>query len=285
MDHFDQLTNIQKNILIASIMGDGEITKIYKGSRRKNNSYREHFGMGQIKYREWKMSLIPDLFYITAKSNTLRTRSLPLFTELYPYFYNKEGRKQLPIDLLKYINSPMFLAIIYMDDGTLSISKRHNHLKKSIYLTPNINLYLQNYTYDELQILKSHIFQVFGISFSLNKRKDGFGHILRLTSTKDTYSYLNIITEYVRTCPSMYYKTNWTWRLKEESIILINQHPTYQVIASHYDRHKNYTDSDIQQLISMKNSGMKDKEIALALNRSYWSIVYKLKEIRKDGLL
>ncbi len=46
------LTSIQQNILIASIMGDGEITKIYKNSRRKNHSYREHYGEFQEEYRK-----------------------------------------------------------------------------------------------------------------------------------------------------------------------------------------------------------------------------------------
>ncbi|WP_239454014.1 hypothetical protein [Bacillus suaedaesalsae] len=46
--HIFKLTDIQKNILIASIMGDGEITKIYKNSRRKYNSYRGHFGVQQL---------------------------------------------------------------------------------------------------------------------------------------------------------------------------------------------------------------------------------------------
>ncbi len=44
---FNKLSLIQQNILVASILGDGEITKLYKGSRRKNNSYREHYGTKQ----------------------------------------------------------------------------------------------------------------------------------------------------------------------------------------------------------------------------------------------
>lgn len=52
----DTLTEIQRNILIASIIADGEITKIYKNSRRKNHSYREHYGRDQEDYRKWKIS-------------------------------------------------------------------------------------------------------------------------------------------------------------------------------------------------------------------------------------
>jgi hypothetical protein len=68
---FQSLNDIQINVLIASIIGDGELTKLYKGSRRKNSSYREHYGVKQKEYREWKMEIMNGLFYITPKSNSL----------------------------------------------------------------------------------------------------------------------------------------------------------------------------------------------------------------------
>ncbi|WP_162297908.1 hypothetical protein [Halalkalibacillus sediminis] len=39
-----KLTSEQIEVLLASICGDGEITKPYKNSRRINLNYREHFG-------------------------------------------------------------------------------------------------------------------------------------------------------------------------------------------------------------------------------------------------
>lgn len=54
---FEELSEVQKNILIASIVGDGEITKRYSKSRRKNNSYREHFSLKPLEYRKWKLSI------------------------------------------------------------------------------------------------------------------------------------------------------------------------------------------------------------------------------------
>lgn len=131
---FYQLSPIQQNILIASIMGDGEITKIYKNSRRKNNSYCQHYGQAQEKYREWKQVFIPDLLYFTRKSYSLRSKSLPLFSQLYPHFYNSQNQKQVPENLLSTCTLPHFLAILYMDDGTLSITKRINkNLPYTIY--------------------------------------------------------------------------------------------------------------------------------------------------------
>src|SRR5690606_25484360 len=114
MEEFHKLSNVQRNILVASIISDGEITKLYPYSRRKNNSYREHYGIYQEEYRRWKQNFFPELLYLTPKSQTLRSRSHPLFTELYPYFYNDEGYKKIPALLLKYCDSPYFLATLYM---------------------------------------------------------------------------------------------------------------------------------------------------------------------------
>ncbi len=86
----------QKSILIASIIADVEITKIHRGSRRKNNSYREHFSLQQIEYRIWKMNQLPELLNLTEKSQCLRSKSDPLFTSLYPLFYDQNGEKHIP---------------------------------------------------------------------------------------------------------------------------------------------------------------------------------------------
>jgi hypothetical protein len=58
------LSEIQRNVLLGSILGDGEITKIYKNSRRKNNSYREHFSLKQLEYRVWKRNFMPDCYIL-----------------------------------------------------------------------------------------------------------------------------------------------------------------------------------------------------------------------------
>jgi hypothetical protein len=279
------LSEIQRNVLPGSIMGDGEITKIYKNSRRKNNSYREHFSLKQLEYRVWKRNFMPNLLYINSKSNTLLSKSLPLFTSLYPYFYNQDGAKVLPTELLRYCNLPYFLATVYMDDGSLTISKRINHKRKRIYITPHISLYLQNYTKSELLQLQSHIQLKFNINFSLNKRKDGNGTILRLTSTDATYNFLKLLAPVTKSCPSMYYKTNWDSRFEQECGRYRSLYRDYEVISSQSDRFRNYTNKEVGSLIELKKLGVTDKEIALELNRSYWSVVYKLKEIRKDGLL
>ncbi|WP_010648055.1 LAGLIDADG DNA endonuclease [Oceanobacillus massiliensis] len=171
MDSLIDLEPVQRNILIASILGDGEITKIYKNSRRKNNSYREHYGIQQLEYRKWKEGYMNGLFYLTSKSSTLRSKSSPLFTELYPLFYSTDGKKQIPAKLLEHCTLPHFLAILYMDDGSLCITPRINPHKKRIYLTPHIYLYLQNYHLEDLHILNTHISTTFNITLKIGKKK------------------------------------------------------------------------------------------------------------------
>ncbi|MFD1779986.1 DNA endonuclease [Fredinandcohnia salidurans] len=283
--NLNKLSDVQLNILFGSIIGDGEITKIYKGSRSKNNSFREHFGVQQKEYRKWKMSFLPDLLYLTPKSNTLRSRALPLFTELYPHFYNLDGEKIIPVDLLHKCTLLHFLAIIFMDDGTLSITSRINHNKKLIYLTPNVYLYLQNFHLNQLQILSQHFQKTFKIKFTINKRQDGHGHILRFTSTDNTYDFLEQISPITASCPSMFYKTNWNWRYQKEIHKYQVTYPGYSVLATNSDRNKNYSKTEIKEIIRLKLMGEKDRVIAERVNRSYWSIVYKLKELRKDGHL
>ncbi|OHR74543.1 hypothetical protein HMPREF3291_17755 [Bacillus sp. HMSC76G11] len=266
-------------------MADGEITKLYKNSRRKNHSYREHYGIYQEEYRIWKASLFKDLLYLTSKSQTLRSKSLPLFTELYPYFYDKSGHKRIPFELLEYCNSFYFLAILYLDDGSLCITKRINHKKKVIYLSPTLALYLQCYSEDELLLLKRLMIQKYKYFFYISKRKDGQGFILKLSKSKEVYNFLNNILNITKDCTSMHYKTNWSHRINFERENLLKLYPGYRILAADSRRNRNYTSEEIELLINLKKGGSSDNAIAEKLNRSYWSVVYKISELRKNGLL
>lgn len=282
---FYKLTPIQQNVLAASILGDGEITKLYKGSRRKNNSYREHYGTKQKEYREWKQTFLPDLLYLTPRSCTLRSSSQLLFTELYPHFYDIDGNKQIPRALMKFCHLPHFLAVLYMDDGTLCITKRINHRKKSIYLTPSIMLALQNFKHQQLEILRQHIHDIFHLTFRFLAVKDGHKSALKFTSVKDTFAFLDYIAPVTKNCPSMYYKTNWAWRLQKEKCQLQEAYPGYEIIASCSERYKNYSAEEVKMLLKLKDQGCTINDIAMELGRSYWSVTYKLRELRAIGLL
>lgn len=118
---WEGLSEEQVAILVASILGDGEITKCYAYDRRINNSYREHFSLGQLSYREWKQRKLPDLLYL--RGNNLVSRSIPLMTRLFPFFY-PNNKKHIPFELLKDIYHSACILTLYLDDGSLLLSKR-----------------------------------------------------------------------------------------------------------------------------------------------------------------
>ncbi len=275
------LSITQQNVLIASILGDGEITKLYPGSRRKNNSYREHFSPRQLDYRKWKLNLLPSNLYFNNAHTCLLSPSLPLLTEMYTYFYNDDRNKIMADNMLQLCTTPLFLATLYMDDGSLSISVQKNHLKKIIYLTPHIYLYLQCFSHEDLLKLQQHIFITYQIELKINKRKDGFGYVLKTTKVSETLKFLHVVFSSCADCPSMFYKTNWDFRFLLEIEKYRISHPDYCVIASSSDRNKNYTEEEYSQIFHMKSLGHTDKEIAETLGRSYWSVVYKWQDLRK----
>lgn len=147
---WEGLSEEQVAIFVASILGDGEITKCYAYDRRINNSYREHFSLGQLSYREWKQRKLPDLLYL--RGNNLVSRSIPLMTRLFPLFY-PNNKKHIPFELLKNIYHPACILTLYLDDGSLLLSKRFNHKKKEIQFTPHIAFYLQAFSKEQLEKL------------------------------------------------------------------------------------------------------------------------------------
>lgn len=283
MDLFSLNSN-EQNVLIASILGDGEITKRYPGSRRKNNSYREHFSIQQLEYRIWKSNLLPSTFYFNQSNSLLLSPSLPLLTQMFDHFYNANGDKIISPKMLELCKSPLFLTTLYLDDGSLCISANRNELKKTIYLTPHIYLHLQSLRFEDLCKLKLHISTYFGVELTTSKRPDGFGYILKTTKVSETMKFLKIVGDASKDCPSMYHKTDWGFRFQKEMERYKDSHPGYEVIASSSDRRKNYTKEECEILCQMKKEGKTDKEIALHLNRTYWSIVYKWRELRENSV-
>lgn len=280
----NMLSPIQYNVLFASILGDGTLAKIPTKSRRINSNYREHFSEAQLAYREWKVAQLDGLLYFNKTKSEILSNSLPMITELERLFYGQDRVKQIPIDLLNVCTLPHFPAVLFMDDGSLSISHRVNHRLKKIYLTPHIYLYLQAFTKKDLELLRIHLSYHFKVNLSLSKRKDGFGYVLKTTAVEETFIFLQTIRHIILDCPSMYYKTNWNYRFTIELMKWSAKFPGYKVITSSSERSKAYSDDEIGLLIKLKLLGYSDKDVGELLNRSYWSVVYKWREIRMKSV-
>jgi hypothetical protein len=118
----------------------------------------------------------------------------------------------------------------------------------------------------------------------MNRRNDGYGNILKTTRVEDTLKFLSIVKQVTMNCPAMKYKYDREYRLEKEKQKL-SDYEGYTVLSSDSLRWQKYSDVDGANMISFKKSGKTDKEISVSINRPYWSVVYKLKEIRKDGRL
>ncbi|TCI27635.1 endonuclease [Exiguobacterium sp. SH5S4] len=272
---WEGLSEEQVAILVASILGDGEITKCYVYDRRVNNSYREHFSMGQLSYREWKQQRLPDLLYL--RGNNLVSRSIPLMTKLFPLFY-PNNKKLIPFELLEDIRHPSFLLTLYLDDGSLLLSKRFNHNKKEIQFTPHIALYLQAFSKEQLERLAVFLFERFNINVRTSGTPSGTGYYLKTTKVTDTFHILDVLKSYLTELPDFAYKLDWGTRLASEIAHYKISHPDYTVRVSIPARP--YSSEEITLLIEWKHQGVTDREIARRLNRTYWSVVYKWQDVK-----
>lgn len=267
----NKLSVSQQAVLLASILGDGEITKCYSGSRRKNNSYREHFGESQRFYREWKSQQLPDLLYI--RQNNLVSRSLPLFTELYPYFY-PSNQKDIPFNLLPLCNHPLFLLTLYLDDGSLIVSK-HLTSKQQLIVSPTIALYLQSFPKQSLTLFCEWLNHNFRLHFRVAKTSNGSGYFLRTTRFEDTMQFLDYLKPYVNQLPDFSYKLDWRIRMKQ----IQQDHPHIQVLSTKPNRY--FSELELEQLMNDVANQVPVSAIAQRLNRSTWSIYAKLNAIKK----
>lgn len=71
----------------------------------------------------------------------------------------------------------------------------------------------------------------------------------------------------------MEYKLDCMWRLQQETEMLSNIYPHYEVRTSSHERFRNYSDDEIAKIISLVHEKKTQQSIANALGRSSWSVV------------
>jgi len=276
----NSLTQVEMNILVGSILGDGNLA-LY--GRSKNAYYREHGCDKQIDYRIWKSEKLKDLdfkFFPNHKHGKLCSPSHQIFTELYNMFYINKI-KTITEQNVKLLNHPIGLACFYMDDGTLIIDSaiRKNKVK---YLFPRIALYSLSFSKEENIILLEHIKNTFNIEFKLKNRPDGKHYILELNKQNEITKFIDLMSQIVKEIPCMTYKINIQERLiaKQRQLELNN---IQSVISSLHPNDTSYSSQEVNLLVQLKKSGVSNKDIATTLNRSYWSVVDKIRRLRIEG--
>src|SRR3989338_3193445 len=173
------LTEVQKEILIGVLLGDGTMRKKTHALLEINHSFKQKALVDWLYDKFHRIVLTPPK---QRKGNGKRiayrftTRSLPVLTEFYNRFFHK-NKKVIPNDLKL---TPLTLAIWYMDDGS--------RCDEDIYLNT------QQFTQTEQLFLSEILNAKFGFRSSLNKDKKYF----RIRIFKESVPrFMNTIYPYI----------------------------------------------------------------------------------------
>ncbi len=273
------INQLERNIIIGSLLGDGSLSKY---GRSKNAYYREHGCTKQKGYRQWKAAMLVThgfRFVDSAVCSNVRSKSLPALTELFNMFY-VNGVKCITSDNIKFLDHPIGLACLYMDDGTLVIDSTNRNNGK--YLFPRIALYSLSFSKAENELLADHIKQVFNIDFKLKKRPDGKKFILELNKQSEIMKFINLVEPFVLEIPCMHYKIDISSNMNQKQKQLVNSYNKID-IANLNAESLSYSQEQVQLIIEQKKSGVSDKKIADSINKSYWGTVDKIRRLRKEG--
>jgi len=202
-----------KSAIIGMIIGDGCLSKHKgrKGNKVGNAYYQMKHCAEQYEYLMWKKEILDKVAKCKVWENNhtkdgkeykgyrLYSRTNPVYTKLYNRFYQYK-EKSLDEYLVKMI-TPLALAIIYMDDGTMGkVYKKHNISKESFYLR------LCNFDYANLFLLKKSLKIKFDLDWNIIKHNKKY-YQLRLLN-RDNEKFIDIIKPYVNMVPCMRYKLN-----------------------------------------------------------------------------
>jgi LAGLIDADG DNA endonuclease family len=200
------LTSTQHAILVGTLLGDATLRR--QGNNRINALVEVNHSYKQKAYVDWKWQHFQDFVLTPPKARQgkgvriayrFTTRSLPLFTTYYNWFYI-DGKKRIPNDISL---DPLSLAVWFMDDGT--------RIRSAFYLNT------QQFTLLEQQFLRELLFNTFGFTSAINRDKKYFR--LRI-STESSMIMQKLIEPYI--VPSMKYKLAndpVTTELKNEILI------------------------------------------------------------------
>lgn len=122
-------TDVQEQVLIGSLLGDGGMTATSKASAR----FTESHSLKQVEYLDWKAEVLGQYVssvWPTTKTNKetgkvyrgkgFTSKACPQLRPFYDLFYPLPDRKRVfPSDLYMRL-TPLVLAVWYMDDGSLT---------------------------------------------------------------------------------------------------------------------------------------------------------------------
>lgn len=199
------LTEIQKNLLIGTLLGDGNCQTMSTGNTWR---YRSIHKLAHEAYLFHKYDILknfcksPPILSTIHDSRTNKNYSRYTFQTVTSedfHFYgklfykeqsDKSWKKTVPINIDKFL-TPQALAYWYMDDGALKYKGKSNAVR----------ICTDSFSINEINLLKKVLEKKFLLKVSIQKKNN----IHRLCILEESYPNLkNLILPYL--LPSMYYK-------------------------------------------------------------------------------
>ena len=189
------LTKYQREIIIGSVLGDGYLVPNWS---KTNYALKITRSGKQKEYVEWQYeSLKPFVlkkprWYERTQSYTIGTISHSEITKLYSIFY-PNGKKIIPNVMAEYIQSPLTLAVWFMDDGNVVKNK-----EGKVY---GYHLNTQSFSVLENKMLVGMFQNQLGIKCTIQKNN---GYVRLYINSESKNKFAKLIKPFV--IPSMQYK-------------------------------------------------------------------------------
>lgn len=173
--------------MVGSLLGDGTLRR-QNSKRRINALFEVNHSFEYREYVDWKWKHFQSYVLTPPKSRKgngkrvayrFTTRSLPVFTNYYEWFY-KGGKKRIPTDVTL---DGLTLAVWFMDDGCKS--------RNSWYLNS------QQFSQSEQEFLIRLLDETFGIQGTLNRDKSYSRIRIRTSSAEQLHK---AVDEHVLPC-------------------------------------------------------------------------------------
>ena len=201
-----ELTQVQKQFLVGSTLGDGTITS--------HGAYSCSHSVKQSHYHKHKRDVLSSIHAgkfqhcihkavgVDGKphESLMFTTGTNKFCAQLRKIYYPDGKKVFPNDFIREHISPQAVAYWYMDDGTAGWNNQYkSNSKGAMILT-------YGYTYKEQELMKSMFRECFGLVSAIvyDNTKDAYVQQFR---TIETPKLFELIKPYI--VPSMMYKIDY----------------------------------------------------------------------------
>ena len=204
----DNISLSQKQIILGGLLGDASF---YKEKKYISFSQSEK----QLNYIKWKYSMFyNDEKHLHSVYNTWNNQRYlryyfyyylnsnnALYSFINKNLYSNEGRKKIS---LKYLNelTPLGLAIWWMDDGCMCLSKRNRYGKLSTHC----------FNYEEHILLQKYFKEKWNINVAIKQEKECY--FLRF-NVEDLKKLIKIIYPYVTQVDGMSYKIDLNYKYEK----------------------------------------------------------------------